>query len=142
MRLSLHRLPRRWRRLLGHTATRYLLVGGLAFLVDIGLLAFFHEILGWPLAVSTPTAFLLSFALTFVLQRQLTFQTSAKVVGSAVRYTLLVIFNAVATTFIVAGGAAIGLPWEWAKVVAVASTTVWNYFAYRYWIFPRRPARA
>lgn len=132
--------PSRLRRFLSLSATRYLLVGGLAFLIDVGLLALLHEVLHVPLTISTPTAFLLSFALTFVLQRTLTFKTDARVFSSAVKYTLLVIFNTVATTGIVAGSAALGLPWMWGKVIAVASTTIWNYFAYRYWIFPHRPS--
>jgi putative flippase GtrA len=126
--------------MLSSSPVRYVLVGGLAFLIDIGLLWLLHEGLRVPLAISTPVAFLLSFAITFFLQRALTFRTSAGVVGSAVKYTLLVAFNTVATTLIVTGGASLGLPWEWAKVIAVASTTVWNYFGYRYWIFPHSRA--
>lgn len=132
----------RARRLLALGPVRYLLVGGLAFVVDIGLLWLFHEVFGVPLGISTPIAFLLSFALTFVLQRTLTFRTDAGIMGSAVKYTILVAFNTVATTLIVTAGAAVGLPWVWAKVIAVAATTIWNYFGYRYWIFPRRAEAA
>lgn len=119
---------------------RYLVVGGVAFLIDIGLLFVLFEVIGIPLAVSTPVAFLLSFAITFLMQRAFAFESGGRLVSSAVRYVLLVAANTVATTLIVTTGAAWGLPWEVAKVVAVASTTVWNYFAYRYWIF--RPSSA
>lgn len=125
-----------------HSALRYLVVGGGAFLIDLGLLALLHDVFAVPLVVATPAAFLLSFAITYFLQRAFTFGTEAGMASSAVKYTTLVAFNTVATTAIVAAVAALGLPWVVGKVVAVGSTTVWNYFAYRYWIFApsRRPA--
>jgi putative flippase GtrA len=118
---------------------RYLLVGGLAFLFDIGLLALLHEILGVPLVVATPTAFLTSFGLTYLMQRSITFDGEGGWTSSAVKYTLLVVLNTFATTAIVSGIAVLGWPWEIGKIAAVASTTVWNYFAYRYWVFAKRP---
>lgn len=121
-----------------NSAVRYLVVGGGAFLIDVGLLAGLHDLLSVPLVVATPAAFLLSFAITYVLQRTFTFGSDAGVASSAVKYTALVIFNTVATTGIVAAAAALDLPWIVGKVVAVGSTTVWNYFLYRHWIFARR----
>ncbi|WP_164515499.1 GtrA family protein [Microbacterium sp. 10M-3C3] len=128
-------VARAWR----SSAVRYVIVGGLAFLVDFGLLALLHDALGVSLIIATPTAFLISFAFTFVVQRALTFGSDADWRVSAVKYTLLVAFNTVATTAIVAGAAALSWPWEAGKIIAVASTTIWNYFGYRYWIF--RPPR-
>lgn len=124
--------------MLSHSVVLFLLVGGLAFLVDVGLLALFHEVLRIPLAVATPVAFLLSFAFTFLMQRSVTFKTDAGVLPSAIKYTLLVAFNTVATTLMVEGWAQLGWGWVGGKVLAVGSTTVWNYFLYRYWIFPGR----
>ncbi|WP_298874471.1 GtrA family protein [uncultured Microbacterium sp.] len=126
------------RRVWSHSAVRYLIVGGGAFLIDVALLALLHDLIGVPLVIATPTAFLLSFAVTYLLQRTFTFSSDTGVASSAIKYTALVAFNTVATTGIVSGVAALGLPWVVGKVVAVGSTTVWNYFAYRYWIFPAR----
>lgn len=119
------------------SAVRYLVVGGVAFLIDVGLLALLHDIFGVALAIATPVAFLLSFAVTYVLQRTFTFRSSAGIGPSAIKYTALVAFNTLATTGIVSLAPALGLPWIVGKVVAVGSTTVWNYFCYQYWIFPR-----
>lgn len=130
-------VPRFVKRAWKSSAVRYLTVGGLAFLFDFLLLLLLHDVLGVDLFVATPTAFLLSFALTFVMQRAFTFETTSGWGASAVKYTTLVIFNTFATTAIVTGVDALGLPWAVGKAVAVASTTVWNYFGYRYWIFPR-----
>lgn len=135
-------LARAVRRVWSHSAVRYLVVGGGAFLIDVGLLALLHDVFGVALVIATPTAFLLSFAVTFVLQRTFTFSSDAGMASSALKYTSLVAFNTLATTGIVAGIAALGLPWVVGKIVAVGSTTVWNYFAYRYWIFPARPSES
>ncbi len=125
-------------RLWSLSAVRYLVVGGFAFLFDIGVLWLLHEGMGLSLPISTPTAFLLSFAVTYTLQRTVAFRSSDLVTPSVVRYTLLVAFNTVATTAIVWAADALGLPWAVGKVAAVLATTVWNYFAYRYWVFSAR----
>lgn len=114
---------------------RYLIVGGFCFLVDVGLLWLIHDVLGAPLVVATPVAFLASFFVTYTLQRIVAFESNAKVVPSVGRYTALVVFNTLATTAIVWGVSAVGAPWLLGKVLAVAATTAWNYFAYRYWVF-------
>lgn len=114
---------------------RYLLVGGLCFLADVVLLWLLHEVIGVPLAVAAPAGFLLSFALTYTAQRLAAFRSSAAVPASVAKYAALVIFNTVATAVIVSGVDALGWGWFVGKVAAVAATTVWNYFVYRYWVF-------
>lgn len=129
-------------RIWSSSATRYLVVGGFSFLFDIGVLWLLHDAFGVALAVATPVAFLLSFAVTYTLQRTVAFRSADGVAPSVLRYTILVAFNTVATTAIVWGFDAIGLPWGVGKVAAVAATTVWNYFAYRHWVFANRKADA
>ncbi|MFF2493071.1 GtrA family protein [Agromyces sp. NPDC058064] len=128
-----HALARLW----GNSVIRYLAVGGFCFVVDVALLWLAHEALGVPLAISAPIAFLASFAVTYTMQRVVAFASDAKVVPSVGRYTVLVIFNTIATTVIVWGVDALGGEWLVGKVLAVAATTVWNYFIYRYWVFTR-----
>lgn len=119
----------------GISAVRYLIVGGLCFLADVGILALLHDVVGLALPLATPIAFLASFAITYTMQRTIAFNSGARVVASVGRYTALVAFNTVATTGIVWGIAALGWPWIVGKVLAVVATTIWNYFAYRYWVF-------
>ncbi|MGS0560822.1 GtrA family protein [Microbacterium aurugineum] len=130
------------RRLWSHSAVRYLVIGGFCFVVDAGLLWFAHDVLGVPLAIATPIAFLASFAVTYTLQRVVAFASDSKVVPSVARYTALVIFNTIATTGIVWAVDQLGGGWFLGKVLAVIATTVWNYFAYRYWVFINPPARS
>lgn len=130
------------RRVWARSAIRYLVVGGVAFAFDVGLLFVLHEVLGIPLTISTPIAFLTSFCVTYLLQRIFTFRLEGRVASSAVKYTLLVIANTFAVTGIVAAIDAVGGSWLVGKVLAVVAMTVWNYFAYRYWVFaPRAPGQ-
>lgn len=113
---------------------RYLLVGGSAFLVDLGLLALFHEVFGWPVWSATATAFLLSFAYTYSLQR-IAFRSERTHGTALVRYTILVVANTAATAGLVELLSSTPLGWIGAKVVTTALTTVWNFFIYKYWVF-------
>lgn len=117
---------------------RYLTVGGFAFLFDVGTLWLLHDVVGIEVAISTAAAFLLSFAVTYVLQRRFAFGGDSGVAPSVLRYTVLVGFNTLATTGIVWAVSAVGAPWIVGKVLAVALTTLWNYFIYRYWVFAPR----
>ncbi len=135
------RLRRAVARLWEHSAVRYLLVGGFCFVVDVALLWLAHDVLGVPLAIATPVSFLASFAVTYTLQRVVAFASDSKVVPSVARYTALVAFNTLATTGIVWIVDQTGAGWFVGKVVAVVATTIWNYFAYRYWVFTTPTAR-
>lgn len=119
---------------------RYLIVGGFCFLADVAILWVAHDVLGVPLPIATPVAFLASFAITYTMQRVIAFGSKSPVGTSVFRYTLLVIFNTIATTGIVWAAPALGLPWIVGKLVAVVATTIWNYFAYRHFVF--RPAKS
>lgn len=123
-----------------NSALRYLLAGGLAFLVDLGLLALFRELFGWETWLAAATAFILSFAFTYTIQRYFTFGSKSPHGVAILKYTTLVIFNTAATAAVVALIDLTPAGWVTGKVVATAATTVWNYFAYRFWVFadPRR----
>lgn len=129
------------RRVWSSSAIRYLAVGGFCFVVDAGLLWIIHDIFGAPLAIATPIAFLASFAVTYTLQRVVAFASDSRVAPSVARYTALVIFNTIATTAIVWVIDALGGEWLLGKVLAVIATTLWNFFAYRHWVFVNPASR-
>lgn len=120
------------------SAVRYVLAGGLAFLVDLGLLALFHQVLGWPTWLAAGLAFVLSFGFTYSIQRYFTFGSHAPHGRALLKYTALVIFNTLATAVIVSLIDLTPAGWAVGKVAATAATTIWNYFAYRYWVFADR----
>lgn len=118
----------------GH-AFRYLLVGGLSFVIDLGLLVLLHEVFFVDLLVATPIAFLTSLLFNFVLQRFFTFKATNSHRASIAKYVLLVVFNTVATDVIVTAFEHTAAGYQIGKVVSTALMTVWNFFLYKYWIF-------
>ena len=123
------------RRILGFSAVRYLLIGGASFLIDFGLLFVLYQVAGWQLWLATGTAFLVSFVFNYLLQRAFSFGSSAGHFGALARYLTLLAFNTFATIGVVSLVEHLGLGWEAGKVIAVALTTLWNFFAFKYWVF-------
>jgi putative flippase GtrA len=129
-------------RLRHHPAPRFLVAGGVTFLVDIGSLRAFHGALGIALAPATVFAFVIAFLVNFTASRQWAFAATAKS-GSArhqlARYLALVVLNLVSTLVIVVGLSAAGMNYLWAKVVAACVNAVGNFFIYRHWVFAAPP---
>ena len=127
--------------LMRHSAIRYLIAGGLSFVVDFGLLAVLHEVWKWPTWIATAVAFIVSFAFTYTIQRFLAFGGRAPHGMALIKYTALVIFNLIATTVIVTLIGESAVTWAGGKVIATVVTTIWNYFIYKYWVFAEPPRR-
>lgn len=124
------------------SVARYLAVGGVSFGIDFGLLWVLRDAVGLQLWLATATAFLVSFAFNYTIQRAFAFSSRSRHRASLVKYTALVGFNTVATVGIVELVDAFGGGWPLGKVVATAASTVWNYFAYRHIVFVDRTERA
>jgi putative flippase GtrA len=122
-------------RIANSSVARFLLVGGLSFALDLGLLVLLHESFGVELWIATPAAFLVSLVFNFLLQRIFTFQATNSRGVSAVKYVLLVVVNILVSDFIVTGFDALEWPYMLGKAASTILTTVWNYLLYRHWIF-------
>lgn len=122
-----------------HPVVRFLLVGGVSFALDLGLLAILHEIFDVALWIATPIAFVVSLVFNFLLQRLFTFRANNSGSISALKYIALVIVNIVISDLIVTGFDAVGWTYVIGKTAATILTTAWNYFLYRHWIFRRSP---
>jgi len=125
------------RRLLDSSAVRYLVIGGLSFLLDFGLLALCYRVFGWPLWLATASGFLGSFFFNFFLQRRFSFRASTPLLGGVFRYSLLLAANTVATIVIVEFFERVGAGILIGKIIATVATTLWNFFLYKHWVFPR-----
>lgn len=121
-----------------HSVVRFLLVGGLSFALDLGLLVVLHEVAGVDLAIATPIAFVTSLVFNFLLQRLFTFRSDSHGATSAAKYLALVVFNILVTEVLVTGFHAVGWSYIVGKATATIITTVWNYFLYKKWIFKRK----
>ena len=126
-------------RILNSGALRYLVAGGLAFAFNVLLLNVFREVLGLPTSLSALLAFWASFFFSYSLQRMFAFRSEASVRASLFRYSVLVAFNSVVVAFVVTVcHDVLGLGLGSSQLVATAITTVWNYFAYKHWVYARR----
>lgn len=128
-------LRRQLRILAESSVVRFVIVGGLSFALDLGILAILHGGFGVDLWIATPIAFVTSLVFNFLFQRLFTFRASSHRAVSAAKYLLLVFFNIVVSDLIVTGFDSQGWSYVAGKVTATVMTTVWNYLLYRHWIF-------
>ncbi|MCB5292619.1 GtrA family protein [Arthrobacter sp. SO3] len=122
----------------GHSAIRYLIVGGLSFAVDFGLLVLLREVFHWDVGIASATAFLTSLVFNFLLQRKFSFESTHRTHVSMIRYGLLVAANTLATVLIVQLLTPTPLGYMGGKVISTAAMTVWNYFLYQHWVFGKK----
>lgn len=120
---------------------RYLAIGGLTVVVDIGLLALLHESGGVPLGLATTVAFCTAVVVNFLLNRAaMSASGSRGLTQHALRYGSLVVANYVITLAVVTTVGHVGYRYLVAKVAVVAGSTLWNFLLYRHWVFtPPRP---
>ena len=109
--------------LLRHSAVRYLIIGSTSFLIDIGLLALFYQVLGWQLWLATGSAFLLTFAFNYSFQRAYSFGSKAGHGRTLLKYLVLLGVNTLATIGIVWVVDQTALGWGVGSSVQVRAST-------------------
>ncbi|MEP7160844.1 MAG: GtrA family protein [Dermatophilaceae bacterium] len=123
---------------------RYLLVGAFSYAVNVALLVAFVDALGWnrPWAAA-PAAFLLTFLVSYTLQRMVAFRSTAPVASSVLRYGTLVAVNTVAQAVLHALAERAGIGLATGQLIATGITSAWNYVAYCHWVYADagRPSR-
>lgn len=121
---------------LHHHLFFYVVVGGTTVVVDVGLLALLHEVFGVLLGVATTVAYCTAVAMNFLLNRTAMSSSGARgLTKHALRYGSLVVFNYVITLAVVT---TVGPENAWylvAKLAVVATSTIWNFLLYRFWVF-------
>lgn len=123
-------------RLLWSQPARYVYAGGTSFVFNLVLLNLFREFWGWPTGVAAITAFWGTFVFSFLAQRIFAFRSGSSLQGSLLRYSILVAVN----SLVVAGVVTLAherfhLGLGKSQLIATILTTVWNYFAYRHWVY-------
>ena len=108
-------LKRHTKFVLDSEIARFIMVGGVSFAIDLGLLMLLHEVFAVDLVIATPIAFLTSLGF--------------------IKYCLLVVFNTLAIDVIVNVFDMLGAGYQLGKVVSTIMTTAWNYLLYKHWIF-------
>lgn len=125
-------------RFFGHSAIRYLIVGGLSFAFDFGLLVLLREVFHWDVGLASATAFLASLVFNFLVQRKFSFESAHRTHVSMIRYAILVVANTLATVLIVQLLTPTILGYMGGKVISTAAMTVWNFFLYQHWVFGKK----
>jgi putative flippase GtrA len=118
-----------------HSLTRYLVVGGTTFALDFFILITGHELFGLSVILAATFSYWLSLAYNFAINRFWTFGARKNIKKHAVAYTLLVIFNYLASLLIIWSLGLIGVQYYIAKIVAVGLAMAWNYLAYKNLVF-------
>jgi putative flippase GtrA len=119
----------------GLAVVGYLVAGGLSLLLDIATLFVMHGLLHIPLIVAVSIAYLVGLFSNYSINRYWVFSGGESLGRSAFRYGLLVAFNYSATVLIVAGLTSAGISYIVGKFIAVGGTLIWNYLAYKHWVF-------
>lgn len=126
-----------------HTVTRFLFFSGIGYSFDITVLLLL-EWAGWfPLLANVTIAFVLTYALNFLLNRHFTFDAAHRDVrGQLGRYIPQVTVDYGLTL----GGVwffaeVVGLPVFVARFLAAGTNLIFNYLVYRFWTFRARRNR-
>ncbi len=121
--------------LLSRPLFRYIIIGGSTVVIDVGLLAVLKGAFGVNVYLAATVSYWASLLFNFSLNKFWTFEVKTNTVHHLFLYGVLIVINYfTGLAFIGALGRA-HINYLVAKTMALAVTTVWNYFLYRYVIF-------
>lgn len=126
--------PRLVQTFLASAIGRYLMIGGLSYVVDVGLLFLLAEVLGAPVWVAGSVSYWTGVLINFSLNRR-TMSSGGRVHAQAVRYGVLLCVNFLVTLGALQLGERLSVPVVVAKTVAVVVLTGANFGLYRRWVF-------
>lgn len=126
------RLARAYR----HSLTRFLFFSGVGLTFDLTVLLLLRQYTAMPLWAAVTVAFVLTYALNFMLNRWFAFDAAHGHAGGQLRRFLpQVLADYLLVVFAVSVLAALGLPDLVARTMSAATNAVLNYCAYRWWTF-------
>ncbi len=124
-----------------HTLFRYLLIGAFTFGLDLALLTVVRSGLGWPLPVAVTIGYAVALSVNYALNRVLNFHSHAPLGPESLRYAGAVAVNfGVVLLGVTTGLAAVGVPYQVARVAAGGAEGIFMYCAMRWFVFS--PARS
>jgi putative flippase GtrA len=122
-----------------HSLMRFAVVGGIGFGTDILVLWLLHGVVHTWLWLATALAYLVAFAISFVLSREWVFPESGRSRRQLYRYSWLVAGVLVMTVLGVQALVWLGVPYLVAKVLVSGVVALVNYVASRWWVFRTVP---
>lgn len=129
--------------LLNHSASKYFVVGLLAFFTDYLVLLFGYYAVNLPLEIATTLGFMAGFAISFTSNRQWVFggQQRKKIKRQVTEYSILVGFNYIFTVVAVSALNGLEIDPEIGKLLVMAVIMCWNYALFRWVIFAEAGGR-
>jgi putative flippase GtrA len=125
-----------------HSLTRFLAFSAFGLTFDLTVLVLLDLFTPLPYQASVTIAFVLTYALNFVLNRWFAFDAAHGHVGGQVgRFLPQVTADYLLVVFGVTVLVELGLPLVAARVVSASTNAVLNYCAYRWWTFRDGGAR-
>ena len=122
--------------MLSPTLIRYLLIGAFTFGLDLALLTAVRSGLGWPLPLGVTIGYAVALSVNYVLNRVLNFRSHAPLGPESLRYAGAVAVNfGVVLLGVTTGLAAVGVPYQVARVAAGACEGIFMYSAMRWFVF-------
>lgn len=122
----------------------YLISGGAYFWVGYGILDYLYYFAHWSLWWSTIISNVIGWAVNFLLQRFWVFNNKAlkghqtQVTG---RYIFITLVDFVLNYFILYALKLVGITPAIGQFISSAFFTVWNWFWYKFWVFPEHMAK-
>ena len=115
---------------------RYLLIGAFTFGLDLVLLTIVRSGLGWPLPVAVTIGYAVALSVNYVLNRVLNFRSHAPLGPETLRYAGAVAVNfGVVLLGVTTSLAAVGVPYQVARLAAGACEGIFMYCAMRWFVF-------
>jgi len=115
---------------------RFAVIGECTFALDLLLLTLVHDTLGWPLPVAVTIGYAVALSVNFLLNRTLNFRSHRPIGPESLRYGAVVAVNfGVVLLGVTTGLAALGVPYQVARVVAGACEGAFMYCAMRWFVF-------
>ena len=122
--------------MLSPTLIRDLLIGAFTFGLDLALLTAVRSGLGWPLPVAVTIGYVVALSVNYVLNRVLNFRSHAPLGPETLRYAGAVAVNfGVVLVGVTTGLAAVGVPYQVARLAAGACEGIFMYSAMRWFVF-------
>jgi putative flippase GtrA len=115
---------------------RFAVIGAGTFTLDLVLLTLVHGGLGWPLPVAVTVGYAVALSVNYLLNRKLNFRSRRPIGPESLRYGAVVAVNFGALLLgVTTGLAALGLPYQVARVVAGVCEGAFMYCAMRWFVF-------
>jgi len=120
---------------------RFAVVGAIVYTIDVSALWVLHARAALPLGIATTLAFCCAFCANLVLNRTFTFGAPGPVGRQSARLLATAGLNYISTFVIVVGLSHVWGAYLVSKTIATAVNAVFNFAAYRRWVFVK-PATA